>query len=339
MDITAAQAPDMIMEVLKAGLVPMLHSSPGMAKSSIYHQLAKEQELFVIDMRLSQSDPTDMGGFPYVNPETKKAGYMPMDTFPIEGDKIPEGYKGWLLLMDEFTSAPLAVQAAAYKVILDKQVGQFNLHPNVAIVAAGNLATDKAIVNRLSTAMQSRMIHFTLRIDNPAWLDWAFDNNIDHRIVSYIRYKPEILHNFNPNHNDMTFPCPRTWEFASKMVSKWPKIEDKHLAIIAGAIGEGAAREFYGYCDIYGQLPDISEMINRGSSLKIPDEPSTLYAISGYIPSHALVSNIGALMKYIERFPIEFQIITLSNILKKIPEIISETSVRSWIQINSQNLL
>lgn len=62
-------------------------------------------------MRLAQCDPTDLLGFPTIVHD--RAGYRPMETFPIEGDEVPAGYAGWLLFLDEFNSAPIAVQAAA----------------------------------------------------------------------------------------------------------------------------------------------------------------------------------------------------------------------------------
>lgn len=111
--ISTEEAPKHIKRILNAGLVPMLHGSPGTAKSSISHQIAEEMGLKVIDLRLSQCDPTDLAGFPTIDKERNKAGYLPMNTFPIKGDELPKDKNGWLLLLDEFNSAPPAVQAAA----------------------------------------------------------------------------------------------------------------------------------------------------------------------------------------------------------------------------------
>lgn len=339
MKISITHAKEYIMDVLKAGLVPMLKSSPGLGKSSIAHEIAKDNQLKVIDLRLSQCDPSDLLGFPTINEEKTKSGYVPMSTFPIETDQIPEGYKGWLLLLDEFNSAPLSVQASAYKVVLDKQVGEFNLHPKVAIIAAGNLSTDKAIVNRLSSAMESRLIHFTLEVDNKAWMDWASKNGIDYRIISYINFKPDILHKFDPNHNDDTFACPRTWEFLSKIIKEWPIIEAKKIPVLAGTLSEGVGREFYSFCQIFQSLPTISQLINNPNTASVPKEPSTLYAITGLISNHLSIHNVDNLMKYVHRLPIEFQVITLQIALKKNVHLLAETSIKEWITINSQELL
>lgn len=132
-----------------------------------------------------------------------------MKHFPIEGDPIPHGYSGWLLFLDEATSAPPAIQAAAYKLILDRMVGSHHLHKNVAIVCAGNLETDNAIVQPMSTALQSRLVHMELVIDHQEWIDWAVQNDIDHRITSFIGFKPSALFTFTPDHTDKTYACPR----------------------------------------------------------------------------------------------------------------------------------
>ena len=156
MKVRIKQARRLITASIKAKLVPMLHGSPGVGKSQIIYQIAEEFNLKVIDLRLSQMDPSDLLGFGALKGD--RATYFPMEFFPLEGDPIPAGYSGWLIFFDEINSAPSATQAAAYKVILDRMVGLRKLHSHVAIVAAGNLASDNAIVEDMSTALQSRMV-------------------------------------------------------------------------------------------------------------------------------------------------------------------------------------
>lgn len=109
--ITMATAKELVMDVLKARLVPFLQSSPGIGKSALAKEIAEDNNLKMIDIRLSQMDPSDLQGFPMKIED--KAGYLPMNTFPIEGDPLPEGKDGWILLLDEMNSAPMSVQAAA----------------------------------------------------------------------------------------------------------------------------------------------------------------------------------------------------------------------------------
>jgi len=341
--VTMAQAKALVQDILLARLVPYLVSSPGIGKSALGYEIAHDFNLSFVDERLSSADPTDMNGFPMIldpNATRVKAGYIPMETFPIEGDEIPKGYKGWLLMLDEFSSAPLAVQAAAYKVILDKMVGKHKLHKKVAVIAAGNLATDKAIVNRLSTAMQSRLVHLHIIACDEAWMLWANQNDIDHRVKSFIQFRPALLHKFDPNHSDVTFPCPRTWEFVSKIIKPWEtEIVPGKLALLAGTVGDGAARDFYSYCKIFEKIPTLAQIIDNPSGVIFGDEPSMQYALAGLIGQKMTTNNADALIDFVSRLGIDFQVTSLRAAIARNSAIKKADNVRKWISRNSKELI
>ena len=261
-----------------------------------------------------------------------------MDTFPIEGDTVPKGYNGWLLFLDELNSAPPAIQSAAYKVILDRMVGNHKLHKNVAIVAAGNLETDNAIVQPMSTALQSRMAHLELVVDSKEWVDWASSNEIDHRITSYINFRPDALYTFSPDHTDKTYASPRTWEFANRILQVTDAASSEALPMLAGTISEGVAREFLGFCKIHLSLPKLAEIIANPTSIKVPDEPSVLFAMTGALGNNAAEDNIGALMKFISRLPVEFQVVSLREIVRRNKKLIQHEAVREWVTKSAMDL-
>lgn len=60
MQVKVSQAVSLITKALQARLVPMLVGSPGTGKSQIVHQIAANEGLKVLDLRLSQCDPTDL---------------------------------------------------------------------------------------------------------------------------------------------------------------------------------------------------------------------------------------------------------------------------------------
>lgn len=318
---------------IKAKLVANVLGSPGIGKSSIIAQVADYFKLKLIDIRLAQCDPCDLNGMPYVKDGI--ASWTPFNVFPLEDSPIPEGYKGWLILFDEMNSAPLSVQSATYKIVLDRYVGQHKLHKNVVMVCAGNLASDKAVVNRLSTAMQSRLIHLHLELEHEHWLNWAI-GKIDYRIISYIEFSPSSLNTFKPNHDEYTFASARTWEFVSKIITG---IDKPSLALICGAIGEAEGRKFYGYCQIFNDLPTMKDILSKPESTHIPTEPSTLYAISGLLCEHLKESNAEVLLKYVSRLPKEFQFITMQNVLKKDKSFLQTKEYFNWNKEYSKVLI
>lgn len=333
--VSVSKAKELIPTALKATLVPMLHGSPALGKSAVVHQIAKQFGLKLIDLRLSQCDPTDLLGFPFV--KDGRAGYAPMESFPIEGDPIPKGFNGWLLFLDELLSAPLAVQGAAYKLILDRMVGLHKLHPNVAIVAAGNLETDGAIVNPMSTALASRMMHLFVELNVKEWLNWANEEQMDHRITSYIEFRPDKLYTFNPSSSEVAYSSPRTWEFSDRLL-RLQEINRDTLPMFAGLLSEGVAREFLGFCQASANLPKIEQIINSPSSTPVPGEPSYQYAITGAIAANATEQNCAALMEYVKRMPAEFQVVGMRSMIKRNKTLLKVPTITEWITATSAEL-
>jgi hypothetical protein len=323
MEITVSptQLAEEIMVTISAGLVPYVTSSPGMGKSSIVAQVAKMGKLKMIDLRLSQCMPEDLQGFPMRNGD--KATFTPFDMFPLEGEEIPEGYDGWLLLLDELSSAGKQTQAAAYKLILDKMVGSYNLHPACAMVAAGNKASDKAVVVKMSTALQSRLVHYELEVSHRDWMDWAIDAGIDYRITGFIEFKPNALMDFNPDHTDKTFSCPRTLEMLSSLVIG-RDVSNAILPRVAGTIGKGQGVEFIAFAEEFDRLPSFSKICTDPDAVEVPKEPSTKFAtISMLMEKHA-DGDMDNILKYLKRFAPDFQIIFARGVNAKSPRMRSD---------------
>ena len=333
-EVNAVELQECLTEDLKAGLTPMVSSSPGMGKSDIIRTIASKFKLKVIDFRVSQCEPVDMQGYPGVT-DGRMTFHIP-EYFPIEGDKIPDGYDGWLLFLDEFNSGNKQTEAAAYKLILDREVYKYKLHPRCLIAAAGNLTTDRAIVNTQSTATTSRLTHYRMRVDHKVWIDWANSHEIDHRIISLIKFKPELLHRFDTSTSELTFPCPRTWEFASKVIINKATVDHITKTRLAGTVGEGAAVELATYSEIYQNLPTIEQILtNPKSGWIVPKDPSEQYAVTTMLAHNSTPDNINKIIVAINRLPVDFQVITFKDIYKRIPVLKGHPVITEWIAKNS----
>ena len=328
--------------VLKKRLVPMLHGSPAIGKSDIIRTIAEKFSLKVIDVRLSTYDPADMNGLPYFNTSGARniAEYVPFDVFPVEGDKIPEGYKGWLVFLDELPSAAPSVQAAAFKLILDKMVGQRKLHSHALIAAAGNMEDDGAIVNPLPTPLQSRMINFQVYTNLDCFMKYALTQNIDYRIAAFLEFKPDYVHHFKPDHDDLTFAAPRTWMFLDKLIRGEP-VTDADLPLVAGCISSGVGAEFIAFCKIFDQVPKLADILADPLKARCPesdDNPSLVYAVAGSMAQHANKDNIDKLVPYIERMLMEYQVIAFRHIMARDASLIAHDAMKDWIARNSKEL-
>lgn len=314
-----------VIKCILAGVVPFVQSSPGLGKSAIIRGIADEYNLELIDHRLSTSAPEDLSGLPefYVDAQnTRRATFSPFDIFPTETTPIPEGKAGWLLFLDEFNSAPKTVQAAAYKLILDKMVGQNKLHPNVAIVTAGNLTTDRAITNPLSTAMQSRVVHIEMIIDHAEFLeDVVLAQEWDYRIYAFLSYKNSYIHDFRPDHNDKTFCCPRTWEFLNRMLRVDPVIQEDDGMLFAGTITSGVAFEFVNFCALYTSLPKLEDIMSDPMGTPLSQDAATRFAITSSLMEKVDEKNFEKITQYINRMSSEFRVMFFRGMLRKQPKL------------------
>lgn len=353
--VNTVQLKECIIRDLRAGLTPMVTSSPGIGKSDVMRDVAAEFNLKGIDIRVSQCEPVDMQGYPAVV-DGRMTFHVP-EYFPIVGDKLPllppkeDGtyacdekgkpltYAGWIIFLDEFNSGNKQTEAAGYKLILDKEVYIHKLHPNCVIAAAGNLTTDRAIVNTQSTATTSRLTHYKLVVDVDVWIDWAFRNKIDHRVIAFIKYKPSVLHKFDPATSEMTFPCPRTWAFASKIVTGQSSIDPINKIRLAGTVGEGAAHEFAVYTEIYDRLPTIEEILkDPAKGWTVPTEASEKFAVSAMLTQAIKEDNAQKIVTAIDRLPMEFRVITFKNICKRSPELGEHELIEGWITKNASKM-
>lgn len=333
-ECTPRQVAEFVEDCIYAQLVPFVRSSPGMGKSSIMRQIADKLHLELVDHRLSTSEPTDMNGLPGFH--NGKAKFMPFEElFPLEDTPLPSDKQGWMLFLDEANSAAKSVQAASYKLILDRMVGQHKLHANVAPTMAGNHDSDGAITNRIGTAMQSRVIHIKMRTDHKEWMeDVAIPMDYDHRILAYLNWKPTALNDFRPDHKNDTFCCQRTWEFMNRLV-KDQVIHDHKVPLYVGTITPGVAVDFVQFTKVYTSIPDINAIINNPLGIAVPSETSLKWAVTMSLASKTEDSNFGPLSTYINRLGIEFRIQYFRSVIARNPKLQSHPEyVKSLVELS-----
>jgi hypothetical protein len=341
MSVNLNTAYDLVIDCFNARRVVELISSPGIGKSSLIKQVAKSMEFLVVDVRLSTIDPTELNGFPHVHEVNgrKVASFIPMDIFPVVGSELPinpdtdKPYKGWVLFLDEWNAAPNMVQAAAYKLILDRMVGMFELDDRCVMATAGNLSSDRALVSRLSTAMQSRVAHLAIRVCHDSFHAWADKNGIDHRVKSFLKFKPALLHRFVPDHDDLTFPCPRTWEFMSDILKPYDPIPMSKLPLMAGIVGKGAARDYHAHTEVVGRLPTMSDIIRDPRNVHFDREPGIEWGLAGMVGANIKHNNAKECIDFLSRLGADHQVAALRSAIARDFSLYSDnTAVSAWLE-------
>ena len=259
----------------------MLWGPPGIGKSDLVRQVAERHAAPVIDLRLSQMEPSDLRGIPFRVNDTVEWAVPAM--LP---DAERHGAMG-ILFLDEINAAPPSVSAAAYQLILDRRLGEYRVPDGWAIFAAGNRQGDRAVTYAMPAPLANRFSHFEVEPNLEDWSDWAFSRGIDERLVAFLRFRPDLLFDFDPAHNPTAFPSPRTWEFAHRALYKFSG--DLLLGALQACVGEAAAVELTAFLHHLEAMPDV-EAIVRGESSDAPEGIELQYAVAAALVRRAQVA-------------------------------------------------
>jgi hypothetical protein len=304
----ASEIRDTLQAMISQKIPAFLWGAPGIGKSSIVKQIAKEADLGFIDLRLSLLDPTDLKGIPFYDADTHTALWAPPAFLPKEGSGI--------LFLDELNSAPPAVQASAYQLILDRQIGEYTLPDNWAIIAAGNRENDRGVVYKMPSPLANRFVHLQMSINVDDWKIWAYSSKIDSRIIAYISYKKENLFNFDATTYQKSFATPRSWEFVDSILKSEIK-ESLMLNAISGAVGKDIAISFLSFAKVMYQLPDIQQILETGTA-EYPDSIDVLYALCSGLVSHLMYDfsdeRLEALLSYALDLESEFSVMLVQDL-------------------------
>jgi hypothetical protein len=229
------------------------------------------------------------------------------------------------------------MQAAAYQLIHDRRLGDYVVPDGWDIVAAGNREGDKGVTNRMPTPLCNRFIHLHLEADLDDWCTWAISAGIMVELIAFLRFRPTLLHNFDPARNEKAFSSPRTWQFVSDLMKTSP---DKSLEydLISGTVGEGAAAELLGFLKIWRNLPSPDAVLLNPTTTAIPTDPATLYALTGALTRKASTQTMQAIVTYANRMPAEFSVMMIKDIIKLAPDTTSTQAFIQW-SINHKDIL
>jgi len=259
----------------------MLWGPPGVGKSQMVALVAEQHGMPVIDVRLSQMEPSDLRGIPF-RIEDRVEWAVPS----MLPDAERHGRQG-ILFLDEITSVPPSVSAAAYQLILDRRLGAYSVPNGWAIFAAGNRQGDRGVTYTMPAPLANRFSHFEVDVNLDDWVAWAYDNGIDERLIAFLRFRPELLFEFDPAHNPVAFPSPRSWEFAHRALQKFGDVPELLTGSLQACVGPAAGIELSAFVDNLDKLPDIDAIV-RGEKVTVPRETDLQYAVAAALVGRAI---------------------------------------------------
>lgn len=326
---------NLIVARFKAGIFRPLYieGSPGVGKTQICRQAADELKVGFLVIHAPLLQPEDYG-FPVINATKTDVSFLvSKEKFPVEGSDCPET---GIFLIDELGQADSPIQKILRNLIQEREIHGKKLKKGWSIVATGNRVSDRAGANRLLSHMSNALTRVEFDVSLDDWSTWALENGVKTEVVSFIRFRPELLNTFDAQKEINA--TPRAWV---EGVSKSLGIVDSALefSVFKGDVGDGAAAEFLGFLKIFRNLPSPDAIILDPKGSEVPKDGATLYALCGALAHRATETNFIRLVEYIQRLPAEFGLLFVRDATKLCPKILTTKEFIAWASKDGAKLL
>jgi hypothetical protein len=258
----------------------------------------------LVDIRLSQMEPTDLRGIPFRN-----GARVEWSVPALLPEEARHGARG-ILFLDEITSAPPTVTAAAYQLILDRRLGEYQVPAGWAIFAAGNRYGDRGLTYLMPSPLANRFTHYEIEPHLDDWVAWAHVSGIDERVIAFLRFRPDLLFHFDPAHNPIAFPSPRSWEYTHRALAKFADAPHLLLETLQACVGNAAGVELKAFLDHLHEMPDIDAIL-EGRASEVPQAIDLQYGVAAALVRRACEARempdaqrtYGNVLRYARKFP------------------------------------
>jgi len=281
------------------------------------------------------SDPVDYKGFPAII--DGKATFLPFSDL----EYLISPRRKTVFFLDDMGQAPSSVQAAAMQLIQCKRINGHRVHKDVVFLTATNRKEDKAGVGSIIEPFKGRNLILELTPDPEDWCKWAFQHGMPDWLIGMIRWKQSVnenmLYDFVPTLNMTNSITPRNVARAGE----WYNIgipEGQQHEIFAGCAGEAFAVVATAYLQLYSKLPDIDDVINNPTKVKVPEEPSLLFAVCSALASKAKLDNFDNIGKFIERIPVEYAVMTVRDAITRERLLLQTSTFKKFSKSNADLL-
>jgi hypothetical protein len=246
-----------------------------------------------------------------------------------------------VVFVDDFGQANESVQKALMQPLHGGTINGKKISDKVIWVSATNSRKDKAGVSGLLEPVKSRFHTIVnLEVNTEDWVCWALQNNMPTELVAFIRFRPNLLHDFKATKDLENSPCPRT----VTAVGEWFNAGIESHEVIVGAAGEAFAAEFMAFLKVYRDLAGLpDEIILNAKTARIPDDPAQRYALCGALADRATETNFDAICQYADRLKdeataAEFSVLMIKDTTDRNKKLKKTNAFINWTTKNSDIL-
>lgn len=191
---------------LRKTIVPLFIGNPGLGKSVIVHQFAKDKGVKIVELITSQMSPFEISGIAMPD---KSKGKMTYYNF----DKLEALVDGDILFFDELLNGNPVVLNACLTILEQRRFISGKPLPNIMIVAAANPQG----MAPLTPQIKERFVWYDVKFNSTMWEDYMFKK---YGLIKSITNKLSTLIRNEKDFNGNNFHTPRSIDKAVDMIIK-----------------------------------------------------------------------------------------------------------------------
>jgi len=261
-----------------------------------------------------------------------------------------------ILMIDEFGKANPAVKNALLRIMLERKIGSYTLHPDSIVFATTNLGAE-GVGDLLPPHARNRLTVVNVRKpDNMEFIEWGIANGIDHGVLSWCKDNPHAFDSFenvaNPDDNQYIFHpqaqraafcTPRSLHAASDWVKQADKFDAQTLtSLLMGTVGEKAGLDLSAHLRLLHDLPSLDSIKSDPKNAKLPDSAAAKVMVVYRSLATIDKSWVDAWMDYLVRLPAEEQGYFVNGAVKntkypkdRLDALTSNKKFRDWAIANN----
>jgi hypothetical protein len=298
------QLTELMGKMIPARMPVMITGKPGVGKTDSTETVTASINYDLILTHPVVNEPVDYKGLPMPNGAlglATEATFLPFG----ELSRAINATRPTVWFFDDLGQASPSVQAACMQLFLARRVNGHVLPDCITFVAASNRRVDRAGVSGILEPVKSRFVTIVeLEPDIDSWCMWAYAHNIPATLIAFLRYRPELLCQFQATADLTNSPVPRTWSHLAKLESLGLSAPVEAEAM-NGAVGSGAAGEYLAFRQMFQSLVNLDAILLDPDKAKIPTNTSELYATAVGLAGRANRGNFARIATYATRLAVE----------------------------------
>jgi energy-coupling factor transporter ATP-binding protein EcfA2 len=226
-----------------------------------------------------------------------------------------------ILMIDEYGKANPAVKNALLRLMLERKIGSYTLHPDSIVFATTNLGAE-GVGDLLPAHARNRITVVTSRKPTAEeWIEWGINNGIHPTVLGWVRENPQVMqsfedvfdpeenpHIFHPQVLRAAFVTPRSLEAASDWLHEQASFDDQTLtSLLMGTIGDRGALDLMAFVKLANQLPSLESIKQDPTGATLPTSASAVCMVVYKLLSVLERDWVDSCMTYLNRLDKEAQ--------------------------------